>query len=202
MSCWSLKAPVYSWARRHLPLFRHLLAAEQKSLRALLQQFPPRAGVHLDLGSGTGDNLAILPPASPRLVVDRDFSMLKRNTNLRRILARAEQLPFANASFTFVSAIGLLEYISDVEIFFREVSRVLQPEGSFLFTSSPPNWANHCRRVWGEKLSFRTESQLRAMLTATDWRVLGHARSWLQEQWLVVKERRLSFSKNRIGVNL
>lgn len=189
MSCWSLKAPVYSWVRRHLPLFRHLLAAEQKPLRALLQQFPPRTGIHLDLGSGTGDNLAILPPATLRIAVDSDFSMLQRNANSRRMVARAEQLPFADASFVFVAAIGLLEYISDVEIFFREVSRVLQPEGTFLFTSSPPNWANHCRRVWGEKLSFHTASQLRAILAANNWRVLGHARSWLQEQWLVVTEK-------------
>lgn len=188
MSCWSLKAPVYSWARRHLPLFRHLLAAEQKPLRALLQQFPPRTGVHLDLGSGTGDNLAILPSATPRLAVDSDFSMLKRNANSSRILARAEQLPFVNASFAFVSAIGLLEYINDVEIFFREVRRVLQPEGTFLFTSSPPNWANQWRRVWGEKLYFHSEPQLRIILAANGWRVLGHTRSWLQEQWLVVKE--------------
>jgi ubiquinone/menaquinone biosynthesis C-methylase UbiE len=184
MSCWRWKAPVYSLARR-LPFFRHLLAAEQNNLVKLLQQFSPLAGVHLDLGSGTGDNLSILPGAANRIAVDAEISMLRRNPASRRVVARAEALPFAAASFAFVSAIGLLEYINDLEIFFREARRVLQPEGCFLFTSSPPNWANRWRVVWGEKLYFYPEQQLLDFLQENGWHILGQARSWLQEQWLV-----------------
>ncbi|MDZ7362678.1 MAG: class I SAM-dependent methyltransferase [candidate division KSB1 bacterium] len=184
MSCWRWKAPVYSLARR-LPFFRRLLAAEQNNLVKLLQQFPPPTGVHLDLGSGTGDNLAILPGAAKRIAVDAEISMLRRNPASRRVVARAEALPFAAASFDFVSAIGLLEYIDDVEIFFREAKRVLQPNGSFLFTSSPPTWANHVRLVWGEKLYFCSEQKLKDFLQTSGWQILGRTRSWLQNQWLV-----------------
>ncbi len=184
MSCWRWKAPVYSLARR-LPFFRRILAAEQNNLTKLLQQFPPPAGVHLDLGSGTGDNLSILPGAANRFSVDAEISMLRRSPASRRVVARAEALPFAAASFAFISAIGLLEYINESEIFFREAKRVLQPEGSLLFTSSPPNWANRCRVVWGEKLYFYPEQQLRDFLQKNGWHILGQARSWLQDQWLV-----------------
>jgi len=184
MTCWRWKAPVYSLARR-LPLFRRILAAEQNNLAELLQQFPPPDGVHLDLGSGTGDGLSVLPHATKRISVDAEISMLRRNPASRRVVARAEALPFPAASFAFVSAIGLLEYINEIGFFFQEAKRVLQPEGCFLFTSSPPNWANRWRVMWGEKLYFYPKQQLRDLLQKNGWQILGQARSWLQEQWLV-----------------
>jgi ubiquinone/menaquinone biosynthesis C-methylase UbiE len=186
MSFWRWKAPVYSFARRHLPLFSHLLAAEKSNLAKLVQQLPPLPGAHLDLGSGTGDHLSILPASPKRLAVDFNFNMLKRNPTVHRLVARGEQLPFRDKHFLFISAIGLLEYLGDSEFFFNEVRRVLRPEGYFLFTSSPPKWTNRMRLVWGEKLFFYSERQLRAILKAGGWRVIGHERSWLQEQWLAV----------------
>lgn len=186
MTFWRWKAPVYSFVRRHLPLFRHLLEAEKNNLAQLVQQLPPLPGTHLDLGSGTGDHLSILPTTSQRLVVDFDFAMLKRNYQAHRLIARAEELPFRDQCFSFVSAIGLFEYLAAPENFLNEVRRVLQKEGCFLFTSSPPTWANRLRWVWGEKLYFSSEPHLRAILSATGWRVIAHTQSWLQEQWLVV----------------
>jgi ubiquinone/menaquinone biosynthesis C-methylase UbiE len=187
MRFWRWKAPVYSLARR-LPLFRKILAAEQDNLTKLLQQLSSTPGIHLDAGSGTGDNLSILPFTTQRIVVDVEFAMLARNPASQRMVARVEALPFREKSFSFVSAIGLLEYIEDSGKFFNEVWRVLQPEGYFLFTSSPPNWANRLRVVWGEKLHFYTEEQVGNTLKAHGWKILGHSRSWLQEQWLIGRE--------------
>jgi len=184
MSFWRWKAPVYSFARR-LPLLRNILTAEQRHLIKLLQKFPPAFGVHLDLGSGTGGAWPVLPLTTKRIAVDAELSMLARNPAANRIVARAEALPFAAKNFSFVSAVGLLEYIEDAEKFFSEAKRVLQPAGYFLFTSSPPNWANRWRLVWGEKLHFYSKQQIHIILKANDWRILGYARSWLQEQWLV-----------------
>jgi ubiquinone/menaquinone biosynthesis C-methylase UbiE len=183
MTFWRWKAPVYSFARR-LPLGRKILTAEQDYLIKLLQQISPASGIHLDVGSGTGDNLSILPFTTQRLAVDAEFSMLAHNPASLRVVAQAQALPFREKSFSFVSAIGLLEYVEDFEKFFIEVRRVLQLEGYFLFTSSPPNWANHLRLAWGEKLHFYTEERLGNILKANDWKILGHSRSWLQEQWL------------------
>ncbi len=186
MTCWRWKAPVYSFARRHLPLFRHLLEAEKNNLAKLVQPLPPLPGAHLDLGSGTGDHRAILPATPQRVAVDFDFAMLKRNSQTYRVIARAEELPFQEQCFSFIAAIGLFEYLAAREKFFDEVRRVLRTGGYFLFTSSPPQWANRMRLVWGERLYFCSEQRLRDILKATGWRVVAHERSWLQEQWLVV----------------
>ena len=185
MTFWRWKAPVYSFVRRHLPLFRHLLAAEKNNLARLVQPLPPLPGVHLDLGSGAGDHLSILPAAPKRIAVDLESAMLKRNPNSYRLIARAEELPFRDRGFSFVSAIGLLEYLENCDFFFTEVRRVLRANGYFLFTSSPPNWANRMRFIWGAKLHFYSEQRLHDILTTNGWRVMGHERSWLQEQWLV-----------------
>ncbi len=184
MTFWRWKAPAYS-LRRHLPLTQQILAAELKNISQLLKQLPPIPGIHLDLGSGTGDSLHILPPEPKRIAVDAEISMLKRNSATWRVAARAEALPFPNESFVFVSAIGLLEYIALIEKFFSEVERVLQPGGVFLFTSSQPNVANRLRWFWGDRLYFRSEGKIKLMLRENGWRLLGFNRSLLQEQWLV-----------------
>ncbi|MDZ7312342.1 MAG: class I SAM-dependent methyltransferase [candidate division KSB1 bacterium] len=180
---------MYSLARR-LPPAKQILHAEQKNLGKLLRQFPPAPGLHLDLGSGTGDSMRTLPSASKRIAVDAEFSMLARNPAACRVSARAEELPFPTETFTFISAVGVLEYIDRSQVFFSEVKRVLQPAGSFLFTSSPPKLANRLRWLLGERLHFHTAPQIEMMLQISGWRILGHARSWLQEQWLVCHDPR------------
>ncbi len=187
MTFWRWKAPAYSLLRR-LPPSRQILAAEQKNISLLLKQFPPSAGLHLDVGSGTGDSLHILPPEPKRIAADAEIAMLRRNPTLWRVAARAEALPFPDASFAFVSAIGLLEYIAPMEKFFGEVRRVLQPGGLFLFTSSQPNVANRLRWFWGDKLYLRGEEKIKLILQENGWGLLGGTRSLLQEQWLACRE--------------
>lgn len=187
MTFWRWKAPAYSLLRR-LPPSRQIFAAEQKNISQLLKQFPTSPGLHLDLGSGTGDSLHILPPEPKRIAVDAEISMLKRNPATRRVSARAEALPFPDESFAFVSAIGLLEYVALIEKFFDEVRRVLQPGGLFLFTSSQPNMANRLRWFWGDKLYLRGEEKIKMILQKNDWGLLGGNRSLLQEQWLARRD--------------
>ncbi|MGH7451103.1 MAG: methyltransferase domain-containing protein, partial [bacterium] len=145
-------------------------------------------GLHLDLGSGTGDSLHILPPKQKRIAVDAEIAMLKRNPASWRVSARAEALPFAEGSFTFVSAIGLLEYIAQTEKFFGEVRRVLRPGGFFLFTSSQSNMANRLRWFWGDKLHLRAEEKIKKILYENGWQLLGCNHSLLQEQWLARRD--------------
>ncbi|MGH7600530.1 MAG: class I SAM-dependent methyltransferase [bacterium] len=159
-----------------------------KNISQLLKQFPPSPGLHLDLGSGTGDSLHVLPPESKRIAVDAEITMLKRNPAYWRVSARAEGLPFPDESFAFVSAIGLLEYIALIEKFFGEVGRVLRPGGLFLFTSSQPNIANRLRWLWGDKLYLRGEEKIKMILQENSWRLLRCSRSMLQEQWLACRD--------------
>ncbi|HZP16777.1 MAG TPA: class I SAM-dependent methyltransferase [Terriglobales bacterium] len=59
-----------------------------------------------------------------------------RYTALVSIIARAEQLPFANGSFDLVLCTQMLEYATDPALVVREIHRVLRPRG-VLFLSAP-----------------------------------------------------------------
>jgi ubiquinone/menaquinone biosynthesis C-methylase UbiE len=54
-----------------------------------------------------------------------------------RVAGDAVQLPFADGSLRFVCAFQMLSQFMDIEQVFREVARVLQPGGVFLFAEEP-----------------------------------------------------------------
>jgi ubiquinone/menaquinone biosynthesis C-methylase UbiE len=54
-----------------------------------------------------------------------------------RVAGDAVELPFADASLRFVCAFQMLSQFMDIEKVFKEVSRVLQPGGVFLFAEEP-----------------------------------------------------------------
>src|SRR5579863_5341158 len=54
-----------------------------------------------------------------------------------RVAGDAANLPFDDASLRFVCAFQMLSQFMDIESVFREVTRVLQPGGIFLFAEEP-----------------------------------------------------------------
>lgn len=54
-----------------------------------------------------------------------------------RVAGDAANLPFADGSLRFICAFQMLSQFMDIESVFREVSRVLQPGGVFLFAEEP-----------------------------------------------------------------
>ena len=54
-----------------------------------------------------------------------------------RVAGDAANLPFADESLRFVCAFQMLSQFMDIETVFREVHRVLQPGGVFLFAEEP-----------------------------------------------------------------
>ena len=54
-----------------------------------------------------------------------------------RVAGDALQLPFADNSLRFVCAFQVLSQFMDIGSVFREVTRVLQPGGVFLFAEEP-----------------------------------------------------------------
>ncbi len=183
MSLWAWKAPLYSCIRA-LPLLSLILRAEKNQLARLLEMTPSPT-LHLDIGSGSGDSLPLFHASTRLLCMDSSLAMLRRLPHALKLAARAEQLPFAATTFDLISAVGVLEYVKDDARFFEEAHRVLQPQGFFLFTSSPRAPANYLRMLSGERLYLRSTAQVRAALLAESWRVVAHARTFMQEQWLV-----------------
>jgi arsenite methyltransferase len=99
----------------------------------------------LDIGCGCGlDSFVSALEAGPegRVVgIDLTTEMLawackaKADACIRNIhfqIASAEALPFESASFDLVISNGVLNLVPDKESAFREIARVLRPEGNFV----------------------------------------------------------------------
>lgn len=122
------------------------------------------AGRVLEIGGGTGANLAHYGPAVTSLTItEPEVAMLKRLERRARaeapqtmvLRAPAEDLPFEDATFDVVVSTLVLCGVDDQPRALREIRRVLVPEGHLLFLehvrSADPkvakkqdrmNWAN------------------------------------------------------------
>jgi len=106
--------------------------------RALLAQ---AVGATIEIGAGTGVNLSYFPSAVTRLsLVEPDPSMRKRlrrhvggRDHVEIVDARAEALPFQDASFDTAVATFALCSVTDPDIALAEIARVLRPGGRLLF---------------------------------------------------------------------
>jgi ubiquinone/menaquinone biosynthesis C-methylase UbiE len=106
--------------------------------RGLLAQ---ASGATVEIGAGTGLNLAHFPPAVTRLcLVEPDPNMRKRlhrraggRDDVEIVDARAEALPFPDASFDTAVVTFALCSVADLDTSLAEIARVLRPGGRLLF---------------------------------------------------------------------
>jgi ubiquinone/menaquinone biosynthesis C-methylase UbiE len=120
-----------------------LALAERRGMAALrLELLSAARGRVLEVGAGTGRNLAAYPARLEQLVLSEpDPGMRAR---LRRrverggqptsvVAAGAEALPFADGSYDTVVSTMVLCTVPDVRAGVRELRRVLRPGGRLLF---------------------------------------------------------------------
>jgi ubiquinone/menaquinone biosynthesis C-methylase UbiE len=98
------------------------------------------AGATIEIGAGTGANLAHFPPAVTRLcLVEPDPSMRKRlhrrasGRQVEIVDAPAEALPFPDSSFDTAVVTFALCSVADLDTALAEIARVLRPGGRLLF---------------------------------------------------------------------
>lgn len=75
---------------------------------------------------GTAENITCLDPSEGMLAVAR------KKLPAKFVQGRAEQLPFPDASFDFLTMGYALRHVTDLETTFREFHRVLRPGGKVL----------------------------------------------------------------------
>jgi SAM-dependent methyltransferase len=120
-------------------------------LREALAELLPASGEGrrlVDIGSGTGEEVALYLRAGYDAVgVEPAENMrseaLRRHPELdgRVLKGTGESLPVVSGSADFVLSIEVLRYIRYPLAFAQEVCRVLRPNGSWVFTVTPPtNW--------------------------------------------------------------
>jgi ubiquinone/menaquinone biosynthesis C-methylase UbiE len=117
--------------------------SEEAGLREERRQLLASAeGYTIEIGAGTGLNLAHYPEAVTRLILAEPDRHMRRRLERRLVgLGReaeivdapAEDLPFPDASFDTAVATYVLCSVPDQEAALAEISRILRPHGRFLF---------------------------------------------------------------------
>ena len=114
------------------------------------------SGRLLDVGCGGGSHLVAFAEAgwSPvGIDVSAELLRLARGRGCDVQLARAEELPFADASFEAVVSMWTHTDVDDFPTMVREVARVLRPGGRFVYLGVHPCFVGpHSRFLAGEGL--------------------------------------------------
>ena len=142
---------IHAWMLAHLNArYERLVAERKRGLFAGLQ------GNVLEIGPGTGPNLAYYPPGIRWLGVEPNpfmYPYLRQAAERAGLQAdlrpgTAERLPTEDSSMDVVVSTLVLCSVSDPGAVLREIRRVLKPGGRFLFiehVAAPPG--TRLRRV-------------------------------------------------------
>lgn len=121
----------------------------------------------LDIGSGLGGVSLYLAQKHHAVLSGVEINpwMIKESTKripdslkpkLQYVLMGKENnLPFANASFDIVYSKGVLTHVPDKTILFKEINRVLKPNGILVVE----DWLSPVNGKWGAKLNQMAETE-------------------------------------------
>jgi malonyl-CoA O-methyltransferase len=125
-----------------------------------LDFFKLAPGAVVDLGAGTGRITGQLKRRYKRATVvafDIAPGMLREARRHMKLFRRFERvcgdvrrLPFADASVDIAVSNLMLQWCDDLDLAFREVRRVLKPDGLFSFTTFGPDTLRELRNAWAQ----------------------------------------------------
>ena len=155
-----------TWGRLFAAMYdRGLKATEEAGLREMrLETLAEARGRTIDLGAGTGANLALYPDAVTDLVLaEPDPHMAKQlrpklaqsGRDAELVEAPAERLPFEDSSFDTAVFTLVLCTVPDPQAALAEAARVLKPGGKLLFVehvrANDPGlarWQDRLEKPW------------------------------------------------------
>ena len=122
--------PFEKYAEEYEAWFEKNPWAYKSELEALRTQLPA-SGLGVEIGVGSG---RFAEPLGIKVGVDPSASMrvLAKKRGIRVMDAKAEKLPFEDASFDYVLMVTTICFLEDVLVAFREAIRILKPEGVFV----------------------------------------------------------------------
>lgn len=131
-----LRRRAFAWFMSRLSESYEKLVADRKA-----DLFADVEGTVLEIGPGTGPNLRYLPPGSRWIGVEPNPYMetylepeaAARHRLVRIVRGVAEALPVADDSVSVVVSTLVLCSVDDPERAIREIHRVLEPGGRFIF---------------------------------------------------------------------
>jgi ubiquinone/menaquinone biosynthesis C-methylase UbiE len=189
---WKLKAKLYRSIRSSFP-FNLILRGENRKLELIVRSLVTTNEKVIDLGTGIGNALQYLTHFKHVIGVDFTFSMLQVARQLypyvNLIQADALFLPIKSNSVSLVTAIGLSEYILDIEFFFREAFRILKYGGFLVFTFSPRGIWSWLRLLLGHSIYPRTLEELITIAKRERFQIVKNSYSLMQGQVLIRKTK-------------
>lgn len=187
---WDVREKLYRIFRHRFP-FHFIIQQEGDNIERMLNSIESDGKKYVDLGTGSGNALKFFKHTPVSLGVDFTFSMLRRARQLHpdvfMIQADAISLPLQNGSVEISSAIGLIEYIKDIDLFLDEVHRIMINSGIFLFTFSPPGIITNIRSMFGNRVYPRTVEQILEVIRRIGFQVMNIEHSFMQWQILTKK---------------
>jgi len=189
-SIWNLKAKLYRCLRSKLP-FNLVLKTENKKLELILHSIVIAGKKVIDLGTGTGNVFQFLVSTDIQIGIDSTFSMLKlakeSYPEANFIQADALKLPLKNDSVELVTAVGLSEYLKDVQPLFTEINHILRSNGYLIITFSPFGMWTRLRLLLGHNIYPRTFEQLITIAKNSQFQFVKNSYSFMQGQVLFKK---------------
>lgn len=190
LNFWNLKAPFYRFFRK-VPIVSGIFQKERNNITLLIKQLNFVPINILDVGSGTGATLDLLPESQSIYCIDSCFNMAKilqiKNNSIFSIQGNAIHLPFKKQQFQFVSAIGLAEYVQNKSWLLEEMYACLTDKGFLCITIAPPNLLNTFRNFLGSRLYTISSKKWEEIIHQSGFEIVNQADSLLQRQYLLKK---------------
>lgn len=198
MNLWDWKAYIYDSSRNLFP-FNLILKKEIENLKEIISDIYLNQQKVLDVGTGTGILLRLLPQKSSMFVADGSLKMIKIARQRRRInaaVADSTELPFKSFTFALVSTVGLFEYQTNPLEFLKELHRVMEPNGFVVLTYSQKGLLNYLRNFLGHRVYLKNYENFRLLLSHTGFDIKMIKKSLLQRQVLLYIKNEQNISKS------
>lgn len=152
--CWDI-------IKKYYPVYE----GKRPVIEAMIRNYIKKDDVILlDIGCGRGKETAINYKDEVNTSYGIDISEAIKLNDTIHYPVRADVcsgIPFVDSTFDMVIAQELIEHLKSHEIFFKEVSRILKPEGIFIF--STPNllsWKSIISLITPYRLHIKLNKQL------------------------------------------